>query len=63
MTFSFSRGGQRRPWGGARPSGGTCSVSAWGGRRRPAGPSGPKGRVGRLVAGPIDRKLKKIISE
>jgi hypothetical protein len=42
--------------GGVRPSdgGGTCSVSVWGGRRRSTRPGGPKGRVGWLVAGPIE---------
>jgi hypothetical protein len=45
--------------GGARPSGDACSVSAWGGRRRPAGLGGPKGWVGRLAAGPIGPEAEK----
>jgi hypothetical protein len=43
VTFSFGRGGRMRPWGIARPFGGACSVSTWGGRRRPMGSSGLAG--------------------
>jgi hypothetical protein len=47
--------------GGTRPSsgGGACSILAWGGRRRLAGPGGPKCPVGRLAAGPIGSEAKK----
>jgi hypothetical protein len=42
--FPCSGGGHG---GGARQSGGggACSISMWGGRRRPTGTGGPKGRV------------------
>jgi hypothetical protein len=45
--------------GGTRPSGGggACSVLVWGGRR-PTGLGGPKGRVGWLVAGPIETEAE-----
>jgi hypothetical protein len=47
--------------GGARQSGGggACSISTWGGRRRPARPGGPKGRVGRVAAGLIGPEAEK----
>jgi hypothetical protein len=52
-------GGGVRPFGG----GGACSIMAWGGRRRPAGPGGPKCPVGWRAAGPIGSEAKKILSQ